>query len=294
MKKIRYSIFSALIVFVALSFTFEFDSTNSIFKKLKNDFGYVPSGKVKLNDSELTVQAFYIAKTVVTNGEYKVFLDDLIATGQIEKYKLAKIDSTGWYTVPNNNFEKLGESYHLQTEYESYPVVNVTKEGATLYCEWYTAKMNEGIPKEEHLIFRLPQKAEWLRAAEGSEPNKIYTWNSLYLRNNQGKYLANFVSTPQSSITRNEAGDLEIVTNQVKYLSKINTMDVISPAKSYYPNEFDVYNMNGNVAELLADPNEVIGGSWYDPGFDIKNRSVKKYSGASATVGFRIVATAIN
>lgn len=44
---------------------------------------------------------------------------------------------------------------------------------------------------------------------------------------------------------------------------------------------------------MLVESEEVIGGSWYDGGYDIRNRSIKKYNGASALIGFRMVATVV-
>jgi formylglycine-generating enzyme required for sulfatase activity len=70
-------------------------------------------------------------------------------------------------------------------------------------------------------------------------------------------------------------------------------VDITAPVKSYWPNGYGLYNMNGNVAEMISDKNVVVGGSWYDPGFDVRNESEKPYNGAARTVGFRVVATVV-
>jgi formylglycine-generating enzyme required for sulfatase activity len=69
--------------------------------------------------------------------------------------------------------------------------------------------------------------------------------------------------------------------------------DITAPVKSYWPNGYGLYNVNGNVAEMIADKEIVAGGSWNDPGYDVRNESVKPYKGAARNVGFRIVATVV-
>jgi len=69
--------------------------------------------------------------------------------------------------------------------------------------------------------------------------------------------------------------------------------DNTAPVKSYWPNGFGLYNMNGNVAEMVSDVEVALGGSWADPGYDVRIASKKAFTGASKTVGFRIVATVV-
>jgi formylglycine-generating enzyme required for sulfatase activity len=71
----------------------------------------------------------------------------------------------------------------------------------------------------------------------------------------------------------------------------IGSADLTAPAESYSPNGYGLYNMNGNVAEMISDGDFAVGGSWNSPGYDIRNQSIKKFKGAHPTVGFRIVAT---
>lgn len=214
----------------------------------------------------------------------------MLAKGENEKYAIAKIDSLNWSKGRALN-EKYTQYYHNHIAYKDYPVVNISIEGAQLYCEWLTEKYNQLLPQGQQLKFRLPLKTEWIRAACGDDLYAVYSWKGSYLRNSQGNFLANFVRVGETSIARNEKGELVIKDDNPELLNYKEHADIIAPSKSYYPNEFGIYNMNGNVAELLADKDEVIGGSWYDGGYDIRNQSVKKYTGSSTSVGFRIVAT---
>ncbi|HZH86924.1 MAG TPA: SUMF1/EgtB/PvdO family nonheme iron enzyme [Brumimicrobium sp.] len=295
MKKTSYFLLAALFVTSTISLTIQnTPSAKDAMKKLKNEFGYIPSGSVILEDKNQSVQAFYMSKTVVTNREYQEFLNYLKKNGDKDKYEIAKIDTVGWRNIPNKDLQSYAKEYHRNSAYNFYPVVNVSKEGAALYCEWFTEQMNKMVPEDKQMKFRLPLKAEWLRAAEGTNSNKVYAWEGPYLRNDKGQILANFAKVLESSISRNEKGEL-IILKDLPISSGISkSVDVIAPTDAYWPNEFGLYNLNGNVSEMLADKEEVIGGSWYDGGYDIRNRSTKIYDGPSALVGFRIVATAIN
>ena len=62
---------------------------------------------------------------------------------------------------------------------------------------------------------------------------------------------------------------------------------------SYLPNDKGFFCTIGNVAEMISGKEIVVGGSWHDPGYDVRNESYKTYKGAGPTIGFRVVATAL-
>ncbi|MBC9811219.1 hypothetical protein H9Y05_01910 [Crocinitomicaceae bacterium CZZ-1] len=81
---------------VSLTQTSKLPALSKVNKQVNEQFGFVPSGLVKLDADTVSVQSFLVSKTEVTNLDYRLFLKDLIATGEHEKYAVAKIDSFNW------------------------------------------------------------------------------------------------------------------------------------------------------------------------------------------------------
>ena len=140
--------------------------------------------------------------------------------------------------------------------------------------------------------FRIPTKAEYIRAARGDNHNYQYSWSGPFLRNSDGDYLANFLAFGARNIAKDQTtGEYKIVNESTDLSYFKDYADVLAPAKSYFPNEFGFYNLNGNASEMISDEDVVVGGDWKSPGYDIRIESKRAYNGAESTVGFRVVAT---
>ena len=284
-----------LLISVSLAFTGGKKPSAKRAQKVLDGFcSYVPSGYAMVGEDTVSVQAFYMSSTEITNFQYQEFLHALKRSGDIEKLKIAQIDSSKWVNNLGHG-EPYKKHYHNHQAYLHYPVVNISKEGASLYCEWLTDMYDSLSGGELKIQFRIPTHAEWLRAARGANHSQMYSWGGPYLRNSEGQFLANCLRIGDENITKNpESGRIEIVSrDKMQYNASVSNEvnDVTAPAKSYRPNEFGFYNLNGNVAEMIADGSIAVGGSWRSPGYDIRNESTLEFSQPSPTVGFRVVAT---
>jgi gliding motility-associated lipoprotein GldK len=151
-------------------------------------------------------------------------------------------DTTVWikdFTYSYN--EPMHNDYFSHPAYQDYPVVGVSWRQAVAFCNWRTNFKNDyqrGKGKPFVSRFRLPTEGEWEYAARGGIPSGTYPWGAPYLLNDRACFLANF-----KPLRGDYAADQAVYTVE---------------AKSYEPNDYNLYNMAGNVAEWTN--------SSYEPG----------------------------
>ncbi|MFN5417275.1 MAG: formylglycine-generating enzyme family protein [Flavobacteriia bacterium] len=269
----------AILAFTFFAFQMGHSPKGSWARKINKQFAHVPSGLVVVGKDTGSVQAFYISKTEVTNKEYKLFLADLKAQNRLEEYALCLPDTNAWSTRLKNQFgSKYQEYYFSHPAYVDYPVVCVSFEAAQKYCEWYTIQMNKKFEGKKTLIFRLPYREEFLRACRGDVYVQKFAWKENDVWNKDSLILCNHLHYDESPVSG----------------SVSDNADVTAPAKSYWPNQFGVYNLNGNVAEMTNKKGIATGGSWRNEAKDVTNESIMNYETANPMVGFRMVTTYVN
>ena len=160
-----------------------------------------------------TIEAFYIYKYEVTNGQYKTF-----------------IDATGHKPPPYWN----GKDY--PTDQENHPVVPVSWDDATAYCRWAGT--------------RLPSEAQWEYAARGPAPagggpSRVFPWG-----NSWDRRLSNNASLHAGRELNNAEDWKEWYEGDQKSLFPL-TSRVGSFPKSVSP--FGVHDMAGNAWEWCAE-----------------------------------------
>lgn len=153
------NIISVLILLSISSLAFSQKSTPSqkskpVYIPHPRGFVYVPSGMfTDSSNNHIRMGAFLLSELEISNKQYNEFLNDLKAQGRDADYELAKPQNQKW-----KNFDaQMIDSYQSK---EEMPVVNISKQGALLYCQWFTEKENA---KNQDMVvhFRLPSKAEW-------------------------------------------------------------------------------------------------------------------------------------
>lgn len=64
-----------------------------------------------------------------------------------------------------------------------------------------------------------------------------------------------------------------------------------SPVNSFFPSTAGVYNLCGNVAEMLEEKGVAAGGSFISEPYQITLNSFSTYNHPGADLGFRVMAT---
>ena len=208
-------------------------------------------------------------------------------------------DTTVWIKDWSYSYnEPMHNDYFWHQAYAEYPVVGVNWNQARAFCAWRTMYKNAYVKKlkgrDQVNSFRLPSEAEWEYAARGGVESGTYPWGGPYAKNDRGCFLANF--KPNRG---DYAADGALYTVE---------------AKSFEPNDFNLYNMAGNVSEWTQssydagayefvstmNPNvadmknqrKVIrGGSWKDVAFflQVSTRDFEYGDSARSYIGFRTV-----
>ena len=255
---------------------------NELPKTVRSNYALVPAGMVSVGGDSMALTHFYLMKTEVDNLSYREFLGDLKKNGKQNDYLIANVDSTIWRTEMAY-CEAYVTHYFSHPAYNKFPVVNVSYEGAQLYCKWLSEKFNQLYSHEFTYEVRLPSRIEWLYAAESAMRKTPYTWGGPFLRNSRGCELCNYKCVGDEKISN----DTVTLNASVIYTAGLDGADVTAPVESYFPNLLGFYNMNGNVAEMVSEKGMAVGGSWNSTGYDVRNESIMNYTQASPLVGFR-------
>ncbi len=224
----------------------------------------------------------------------KLTRKDIIVKEEVEVYP----DTTTWIRDFAYSYnEPMHNDYFWHDAYGEYPVVGISWKQANAFCQWRTLIKN-GYQKEKKSAFvnafRLPSEAEWEYAARGGLQGATYPWGGPYAKNDRGCFLANF-----KPLRGDYAADQALYTVE---------------AESYEPNDYNLYNMAGNVSEWayssydpgsyeysstinpsVNDKNNkrkvVRGGSWKDVAYflQVSSRDYEYQDSARSYIGFRTV-----
>lgn len=131
--------------------------------------------------------------------------------------------------------EPYTRNYFDHPAFDDYPVVGVNWHQANAFCKWRTNFYNQYKDAKEMQTeeFRLPSEIEWEYASRGGKDLSPYPWGGPYIRNAKGCLLANF---KPGRGNYPEDGGLYTVK-----------------ADEYFPNDYGLYCMAGNVAEWCID-----------------------------------------
>ncbi len=188
---------------------------------------------------EVTVSAFWISPTTVTNQEFAAFIDatgyltdserfgwSFVHASQLPRSRRKKLQGRSvqglqwWFGVEGASWRKPeGPGSNIKKRMD-HPVVHVSWRDAAAYSQWAGK--------------RLPTEAEWEFAARGGLVGKKYPWGDELTPG--GKHRCNIW---QGRFPEEDTGE--------------DGYRGTAPARSFPPNGFGLYNVSGNVWEWCAD-----------------------------------------
>ena len=226
---------------------------------------YVPPGDFRMGDqgNVVSVNAFWIDKTEVTNGMFTKFVMATSYITQVENDRKGNtLDITQgnpWVLSPDVNWRHPHAPFEDISNLINRPVVQISWSDADKYCQWAGR--------------RLPTNAEWEKAARGTE-GKLYPWGNS--APNPG--LLNYNIINHKADFNSQLGNLVDVGSYPAGISPYGALDMLGNAWEW------VYDLSG-----VADYRVFRGGSWWDDIGDTVSSYTKAiwptYSGE--TLGFR-------
>lgn len=254
-------------------------------------YAFIPAGSFEYLGERISISSYYMQRTEVTNLEYRTFLFDLVMQNRLEEFLVAKPDEDMWIKMFDKDAKVLAELYFSHPAYDEYPVVNISRSGAELYCKWLDEEVQK-FAKNKPLPFfhpRIPTRQEWVNAASVQGKKTTFPWGGEAIQNEEQCYLANH--KPTDSTYFDDGGFFTVKVT------------------SYTANEFGLFNMSGNVAEMVVDGalgNEndqtraksltpgTAGGGWMNTANEVKISAPDNHPNhteAHPNIGFRVVMT---
>jgi formylglycine-generating enzyme required for sulfatase activity len=205
------------------------------------------------------LDAFWIDQTEVTNKEYTL----CVAAGKCDP--------------PHDSSSNTHANYYGNTEFADYPVINVSWNDASVYCNWAGGGIYD---------VRLPTEAEWEKTARGTD-GRTYPWGE-----GIDCTRANY------SEGNNEfcVGDTSIVGKYERGKSPYGAYDMAGNVWEWISDWYDAYpgNTVGN-SDYGTKFRDIRGGAWIDDASQARSAGRGVGSPSPTTffnfVGFRCART---
>jgi formylglycine-generating enzyme required for sulfatase activity len=236
------------------------------------DYVFVPGGPFKMGDNfgdglprerpvhVVDLDAFYIAKYEMTNGEWKKFRDDP-GYDDVKFWPGGRVtpkDQVPYWSDKRNHGGATPDS-------DNYPLLGVNWDSATAYCNWLSAKTGKK--------YRLPTEAEWEKAARGTDQRR-YPWG-----NQIDHSYANYVESAPFDTGQvpgyydgSKRGDFETHSNASPYGAFDMAGNVMEWCQDWYGRDYYSVSAKKNPKGPETGAYKVLrGGTFFEEAFDLRS-----------------------
>lgn len=247
--------------------------------------------------------SFWLGEYEVSNADYQLFLQDLLRQRRFDLLDSAAIVEADYNAFlaedqrdPANNSLYREENELLR----DHPVTSIAHQAAALYAQWLTEVYNQDPKRKDgrKVRFRLPTADELAFAARGGRKYSPYPWGGPYVANAKGCFLANFNTT--LIVDPVSGASLWDYANKTQVMERAQSLDgncnyasdgglFTVAVDGYFPNDYGIYNLSGNAAEMIDQPGIDLGGGWSDHIAYLEIGRQQKRATPHPAVGFRLV-----
>ncbi|NJC27092.1 formylglycine-generating enzyme family protein [Neolewinella antarctica] len=300
-------------------------------KEIDKNLSFIPSKILAINtmqgESEAWVDtaylpAFHAQETEVSNADYQLFLQDLLRQRKFNYIDSAEVAKTDWLALLPDSVRNWPPDVLYQAgrpDAGNHPIVNISHRAAELYALWLTQAYNADPAAKRRVNFRLSTAREFEHAARGGQRYAPYPWGGPYVRNAAGCWLANTNTllweldgkskdyrgiagreTEEEANAANDRPGTRFARRWARLKAKRDCADnddgawLTTATGTYFPNDYGLYNMSGNAAEMISEPGKIMGGSWLDPAEDMKIGVLVERAQPHPSTGFRLVMDVVN
>ncbi len=272
----------------------------------KDFYTKVPANKINYIGKPNIVDAFNMRNVCVSNLEYKVFLADLIIQNKTTDYFKAQVFSELWSKY---NCNQIADNYFQNDAYNDFPVVNITQEGAVLFCKWLQEEFEmyaiQYHLKNIGLKIRLPYSHEWISAARDGYAKITFEkgYHVMY-DTSEGLVDKTFANRQEKIKRKNQQSDSLYSYMIINYygLEEASIIAILNKGLSYYPyaekdtvnpSKMKVLNKFYKISEIVCQTNSqkywLSGQTWKDKNEYLKLEQEFKNNTCSPFVGFRFM-----